>query len=1065
MQTLFKIRGLFPKIPKKCGYILVIIMMLAGQIQLFATDKLSEVAPMQQQITISGVIVDEQGETLPGVSIVVKGTLNGQASNVDGRFTITVPGANSVLVFSYLGYITKEVTVGNNRNLNITLIEDTQQLEEVVVVGYGTQKKATITGSVVAINNEQLTLTKNNNTQNMLTGKLPGLRVIQNTSEPGTFSNKFDIRGFGDPLFVVDGVPRGDFPRMDANDIESISILKDAAAAVYGVRAANGVVLITTKSGEKQKASIEYSGYYGLQTPAEILHPINSLNRTLLVNETTMRSTSNPTKTFSNQYIQDIIDGKIPNTDWYGLIMRDAAPQQQHNISVRGGTDAVDYFVNLGYNNQGSFWKTNSTDYQRYNVRTNLNVKIIDNLRFSVKLNYITDQTKRQRTSATSIFAVLWRSKPTDPIYANNTEPYLFHPTSGDIMNVVALVEPSLVGEIDNKKNILQSNFSLNYQMPFIKGLSANFMFSYDKASDDNSNFQKTFNEYVYNEAGGNYITYSRNSPNQLTREYRTSYSNLWNVQLNYDNMFADLHRISALLLYEEGYGQNYNFQARRDFSIPIPYLFAGDTGNQYAYGSGLAENANRAFVGRLNYDFSGKYLFEFAFRYDGSSKFPKGAQWGFFPSFQLGYRMSEEAFIKNNFSFVDNLKLRSSYGVLGDDSTSSSQFIEGFDYPATGGREPNPVGFIFGNTFVTGLGFRNAPNLNLTWAESQMKNIGLDLDMWRGLLGVSVDVFQRDRKGLMAAPDVSVPGTFGSGISDVNINGDRNKGFEVELRHRKNISRDLNYYVTGFVSMTRIMRRFWLQDARNNSYDYWRNNTVNRYNDVWFAYGAAGTYKNWDDIIYSMYSSSGSLPGDPIYEDWNGDGVISAEDRYPLATTISPGSSFQDRRNYPLMNFALTLGGRYKWFDLNLHFQGSALAYVSYGEQLIEPLAWDGNALEILFDRWHPVNPDVDPYNPTIEWITGRYPYGKTRADINSDFNIQNGAYLRLKNAELGFTVPKNIVTSKLKVNNLRIYVNAYNLLTLTKVIGLDPEKPTENYGYMYPLNRTFNFGGSIKF
>ena len=1020
-----------------------------------------------QNTTVKGKVVDDTGEPIIGVNITVVGNKSlGAITNLDGNFTLSVP-ANATLDISFIGYKTQTIKLNGKTSLHIVLKEDAEQLDEVVVIGYGTQKKATLTGAVAAISNEELTLTKNVNTQNMLTGKLPGLRVIQKTSEPGEFTNQFDIRGLGSPLFIVDGVPRNDFPRMDANDIESISTLKDASAAIYGVRAANGVVLVTTKSGKVQKAAIEYTGYYGIQTPAEILDPIGAYDRALLFNETTMRSTTNPTKTYDAQQLQDILDGKVPDTDWYGAILRNTAPQQQHNISIRGGNKTVDYYVNVGYNNQGSFFQTNSSKYERYNVRTNLNFNVIDHLKASVRLNYIQDRTRRQNIDTWQIFSKLWRSKPTDPIFANNTAPYYNHPTSGDIENVVPLIHPELSGHKDNKKDIFQSNFSLNYDFPFVKGLSANFIFSYDKTFNDNSNFQKEYNEYTYNEVSDSYDVYTRRSPTSLNRHYDTGFSRLWNASLNFERTFIDVHHVNAMLLYEESYSQDYNLEASRYFSIPIPYLFAGDSENQVGTGSGLNERANKALVGRLQYEYGGKYLANFSFRYDGSSLFPKGKQWGFFPSIELGYRISEEAFIKDNLSWLDNLKIRGSWGRLGDDSAGKFQFIEGFDYPSGGRNYNNPPGYVFGSSFVNGLGFRNAPNMDITWFTATMKNIGLDADMWNGLLGFSFDVFQRDRDGLLDTPSIVVPGTFGTGLSQANLNADRTKGFELELRHRNSVNRNFSYNATGFVSMTRSMLTKKVQPSRSNSYDYWRNNVVGRYNDIWWGKEAAGSYQNYDEIANSIYSNSGTLPGDPIYEDWNGDGVIDSNDDHPIATTVKDGDNndFQNKRNYPLMNFALTLGAQYKWFDISVQFQGSAMSYVSYGEQLYEPLAWDGNALPVLFDRWHPVDPDVDPYNPTTQWISGRYPYGKMRAEVDSKFNIQNGAYVRLKNMEVGFTVPKNIVTDKLKINNIRLFVNAYNLFTITGVEGLDPERPTELYGYMYPLNRTFNFGGTIKF
>jgi TonB-linked SusC/RagA family outer membrane protein len=1030
------------------------IMCLLTVIQGFAQTK-----------NITGKVTDKQtGEEIIGASVVIVGTTRGTVTDINGVFSLPDVPSNAALTISFIGYVTQRVAVGDLNNLIVQMMEDATALDEVVVIGYGTQKKATLTGSVVAVNNEQIVATKSGNVQNMLTGKLPGLRVIQKTSEPGEFTNQFDIRGLGDPLLIVDGVPRGDMPRMDANDIESISILKDAAAAIYGIRAANGVILVTTKSGEKGKAKIEYSGYYGIQTPAEILQPINAYDRALLYNETTMRNTTSPVKTYDEDYFRQLLNGELPDTDWYGEVLRNTAPQQQHNVSISGGSDKVDYYINLGYNDQGSFFRTNSSNYHRYNLRSNVNAQITKDLKAGVKLNMIMDESFRQNIATTEIFKMLWRSRPNDPIYANDIAPYYYHP---DVeWNVAASIHPELNGYVSNKKNMFQSNMFLQYDAPFVKGLSAKIMYSYDKTYDDNTNFKKEYNEYRYINSNDTYQTYLRNSKTNLRRSYQNSYTTLLNAQLNYDHTFAYAHHVNALFLYEESYNQGYDFSAFRYFDIPIPYLFAGNTTDQEGTGSGLNESANKAFIGRMNYDFNGKYLLEIAFRYDGSSKFPKGKQWGFFPSIQLGYRISEEVFFKDRLPFIQNLKLRGSWGQLGDDSASKFQFIEGFDYPQSNhDRTTLPRGYVFGNTFVNALGFRNAPNFDITWYTATMKNIGLDADLWNGLLGFSVDVFQRDRDGLLDTPSIIIPGTFGAGISQANLNADRNRGFEAELRHFNRMNKDLSYNVSGHVSMTRAMLTKKVQPDRSNSRDYWRNNQVGRYTDIWFGKSAAGQYLSYEEIANSVYANAGTLPGDPIYEDWNGDGVIDEYDDHPIATTTNPNEDTNGQRNYPLMNFGLSLGAQWKWVDLSLLFQGAAMSYVSYGEQLLEPLAWEGNALEFLFDRWHPVDPDMDPYSPSNEWISGYYPYGKTRAEAKSEFNVQNGAYMRLKSAEIGVTIPQNIVFEKAGVKNLRLFVNAYNLFTITGVRGVDPEKPSETGGYIYPLNRTFNFGGTLSF
>jgi TonB-linked SusC/RagA family outer membrane protein len=1043
-------------------------VIVGKHIVLTTNKQLANMAVAVQGITITGTITDEAGEPLPGVNVVIKGTATGVVTGFDGKYSINVPNRDAALVFSFMGYTTQELVVGSRNDIDIMMSENVQEIEEVVVIGYGIQKKATMAGSVVAVESKELITTKNTNVQNMLTGKLAGVRNIQKTSEPGEFTNQFDIRGMGSPLIVVDGVPRGEVPRMDPNDIESISILKDASAAIYGIRGANGVVLITTKSGEKGKAKIEYSGYYGLQTPAELLRPVDAYNRALVYNEATMRSLTNPRLEYGDDYFERLENGEEYNTDWYDLVLKKTAPQQQHNISVSGGSDKIDYFVNFGYTSQGSFFATNSSNYHRYNVRTNLNAQITNRLKVGVRLSMMMDENNRQNIGSSEIFKALWRMRPNDPVYANDTEPY--YVTSEQVNHPLALIDTDLGGSVKNKKNMFQSNFTLEYDVPYIKGLTTSALYSYDRTWDDNSNFRKQYYTYSYNAVDNTYTGKSFNSPTWLERYYGNSYATLWNVRLNYDDTYASVHHVSAIVAYEERYSDNYNFRAQREFTIPIPYLFAGSSVNQVGTGSGINENAFRSVIGRLNYEYAGKYLAEFSFRSDGSSKFPPGSQWGFFPSVLLGYRISEENFFKNSIPFVQNLKIRGSWGRLGDESASNFEFVEGYDYPRSGGRANIPTGYVFGDTFVNGLGFRNAPNMYLTWYTATTMNIGIDADMLNGLFGFSLDLFQRDRDGLMASPSGSVPATFGAGIANANLNADRIRGFEIELRHRNKIS-DFRYNVTAFVQMTRSMWTAKAQVARTNSYDYWRNYDVDRYKDVWFGLGGNGQFQSYEQIANSIYAGSGTLPGDPVYEDWNGDGVIDDLDRHPIATTTSnnndlPGDAMINARNYPLMNFAVTLGGQWKWIDFNFLFQGAALSYIGQAEQLAAPLAWNGNALEMMLDRWHPADSRKDPYDPSNEWVSGRLRYGNAGFDQNSTFNIQKANYMRLKSIEVGFTIPQNIVFRKIGIKNLRLYFNSYNLFTITGVKGgMDPEKPSETYGYLYPLNRSFNFGGSITF
>lgn len=1016
-----------------------------------------------QNVTVKGTVFDSNGEPIIGANVTVVGNKSlGTITDFDGNFNLSAP-AKSTLEISFVGYVTKRVKLTGKTSYQITMQEDAETLDEVVVVGYGTQKKATLTGAISSIGNEELIATKNQNAQNMLTGKVPGVRVIQKTSEPGEFNNQFDIRGFGSPLIVVDGVPRGDMERMDPNEIESMSVLKDASAAIYGVRAANGVVLITTKKGDSSRPKVEYNMYYGIQTPAEVLEPVGAVDRMTLFNEKKMRDLVNPSRKYTDDQIAPYLNGEKVSTDWYEAIMKNSAPQQSHNVTISGGSEKVNYFISMGYMDQKGFFTSDVLDYNRYNLRSNISAQVTKNLRLGLKLSGVIDSREGHSKDSWEIFKNLWRSAPDQSIYANNTAPYFQDPESADD-NPMALIDTDATGYKKRGNKIFNSTFEAEYAVPKVKGLTVKALFSYDTKIYDQTKWTKAYNIYQYNEAADSYTSANRLST-QLERTSNNSWSTIWQASINYDNTFGG-HHVSGLLLFEEAHSEGDGIFASRYFSIPLPYLFAGDTEGQVGNSSGIHESASQGLVGRFNYDYKGKYLAEFSFRYDGSSKFPSDGRWGFFPAASVGWRISEESFIKDNLSFVDNIKLRASYGKMGDDSASDYQFISGYDYPNTSGGSNNnyPTGYVFGGAYTNALGFRAVPNPNITWYTVKTLNIGLDADLWNGLLGFTFEVFKRDRDGLLADRLTTLPGTFGSKMPQENLNSDRTKGFELEIRHANKIG-DFRYNVAAQVSMTRGMRCYYETNPAGNSYDYWRNRSLNRYNDIWFGYGEAGRYTNYNQIFNSYYTDSSTLPGDYIYEDWNGDGTIDDMDKHPIATTTNAtASNWQDKKNYPLMNFGLTIGANWKGLDLNMLLQGSAMSYIAYGEQLSAPLQFDGNALDMFLDRWRPIDPNAHPYNPATEWISGYYAFGAKTPDANSEFMIQKGDYLRLKSIELGYTLPKQWL-APLGVKNLRVYFNAYNLLTLTDVKGVDPEKPTELYGYMYPMNKTYNFGANITF
>lgn len=1016
------------------------------------------VALMAQERVVSGTVVDDNGESIPGVNVLIKGTTNGTITNMDGVYKLEVPNADeAVLVFSFIGFKKQEVAIGNSTQINVTIKSESIGLDEVVAVGYGIQKKASLTGAIASIKSEELTQTKGQDVQNMLAGRVSGVRIVQNTSEPGALSNDFDIRGFaGDPLIIIDGVPRGDFSRIDPSEVESISVLKDASAAVYGIQAANGVVLVTTKKGKKGAPKLSYSMFYGVQNPTEYLKPIGALDRMVLFNDKTMRSLNHSQLTYTEEDFEAYRNGTRTSTDWYDAVIREYAPQQQHNVNLSGGSENVNYFVNLGYANQEGFWKSGDINYNRYNVRANIDASVTERLKFGIKLNGIYDQTNSPRDGSFHIFKNLWRSVPDQSVYANDNPDY-FQKPDADIENPVAMTRADVAGFKKDKNKIFQSTFTLGYDIPGVKGLKAKGLFSYDTRISDDTEYRRSYGEYNYDPVTDTYAETIKNAPTNLNRRYGNSETIMYNVSLNYDRSFMDMHNLSVLALFEARNAKSDNFFAARQFSIDFPYLYAGNSYLQEgsANSDGITELARNAFVGKLNYDFEGKYLAEFSFRYDGSSANAPDNQYGFFPGGSIGWRLSEEGFIKNNLTWINNLKLRASYGILGDDGPAMQYLhLAGYDYPNTDGwiRNAYPTGYMFDGLFTNSLGFRASPNPNITWYESTTTDIGVDLDLWSGLLGVTADYFVRERDGLLASPQVTLPGTFGSDVADQNINKDKTEGFDFELRHRHNIGA-FRYSVNGNFSITRSSWVYKIQSPFGNSYENWRNNDSDRYKYIFWGYGGDGQYQNWDQIRNDdVLTNTDRLPGDYRYEDWNGDGVINGADRHPIA-----------QEDKPLINFGLNFSADFKGFDFNMLLQGAALSYVEMSEALRQPLMWDGNALDFFMDRWHPTVPTADPYDPTISWESGEYPNARN-SESNSEFAMQDGKYVRIKNVELGYTLP-GILLDAFNIEKVRVFVNAYNLYTFTGLDAVDPEKPTQDTPYTYPLNRTFNLGAKITF
>lgn len=1031
---------------------------------------------VQQTATVSGTVTSsDDGLPLPGVNIILKGTAIGTTTDGDGKYTLEVAIENAVLNFSFIGFTPQEISVDARSVINIAMVPDIQQLGEVVVVGYGTQEKVSLTGSVAAIKGSEMLRTKNENPQNMLTGRVAGVRMWQRSAEPGTYANNFDIRGFeGDPLVVIDGVPRtmNDFQRLNPADIDNISVLKDASAAIYGVRGASGVMLVTTKKGIKgEKATITYNGSYTLQKPVGFPKLADPYETMTLYNEQSMNNINGGTIIYGADAFEEFRTGARRTTDWNSLLISDFSPQSQHDISISGGTEKTQYYVAGGYLFQEGIFKSGDLNYNKYNLRSNITSELAKGLSLNLNLSGFADERNTPYSSAVDIIRNYWAQGVLFPAYADPENTMLSYEGLNLEQNTVAMMRADISGNRRFRQKNFQSTAALEFDFstvsPALAGLSAKAMVSYDYRNDDNSTYRREYYQYAYDEVAGSYMSklYSNSSPGQMRRDLFSKQQTLGQFLINYKRAFGQ-HEINSFVGWESQKRQGDNFYAQRNLAFNMEYLLGGVTDNQVSgmssnFADLYAINYNAA-IGRINYVFADRYIIEGQFRYDGSSKFINNDQWGFFPSGSIGWRISEESFFKSvsSLSFIEQLKLRASYGKLANDTGMEYEWATGYRYPATGENAEGGYynhyapGYTFGGEFVFGVN-PIIPNEKLTWWTASIFNVGLDFEGWNGLFGFSVDYFDRRREGLFERRQATIPTVVGTDAPVENVNSDRQFGIDLELSHRNTIG-DLSYRVRAIGTIT---RRHWLTAVQNgpygNSYDRWRHDNFNdRYQGVQFGYAGAGRYESWEDIwTYPIYKERDILPGDYKYEDWNGDGEINGQDEHPFAFDQTPW-----------VNFSLAYDAGYKNFDLNFLFQGTAMGSMQYREPLYRIWGTNGGGtLEQYLDRWHPVDPTADPFDPETQWVSGYYGYTGRYPRENSDFNRVSTTYLRLKSIEIGYTLPKKI--RALSSMNLRVFANAYNLFTITGVKFVDPEHPDSDLGRLYPLNKTYTLGVSARF
>ncbi len=1011
--------------------------------------------------TVRGKVTNAKGEPLPGVTVKVqlggnagKASATGTVTNGEGIYELTIPD-NASLLFSFIGYLPKTITPDGKSETGVVLEEDQKGLNEVVVVGYGTQKRAHVTGSVSAISGKDISNVPVSNISNALAGRLTGLFAYSPSGIPGV-SSPVQVRGrstleagANNPIYVIDGIVRikADFDAIDPNDIETISVLKDAAsAAVYGSRGGNGVIMVTTKRGQNGAPKFSYSAYAGTLSPTRIPERLNSYQHAIYQNDglRTQNVPETDPRWFTPDELEVYKSGRI-NTDWFKLVQKDPK-LTQHNLSVNGGTDRVNYFVSLGYYYESGVF--DHIDYKRFNLRSNLDIKLTDNLKMSMNLEGNIRNEQRpywpwdgENAEMKDFYRGILNQPPMSPAYVNGLpDGSMYHWHAKEVIDKG--------GYLKKGQNLLNGQLKLTYEAPFLKGLTAEVGYNYNRSGALTKTKYTSYTLYRHNREGqhshviGDHVTESFTAAqlpyNFLQRTYGQYDAYTLNASLRYNKKFGK-HGLSVLAMYEQFESNSDNFWAKgeRPMSAVIDELFITDSDPARRSLDGTAaEDGRAAYIARASYEYADKYLLEASFRYDASSVFPPDNRWGFFPSVSAGWRISEEPFLKNAIPALSNLKLRGSYGQLGNDGGDNRRLSQWYSSFNKG------TNAIFGEVSNTIAPVRYA-NPDITWETVTITDIGLEAGLWNGLLSAEVDYFFKQTKDILVNNPTVIPGTFGIPLAQVNAAQVNSKGLEVSLRHDHTIGQ-VNYYAGINFSYTKNKVEKYFE-AANAKYPDIRTGKPVSYITGYYADGIARTAEDLQGL--PKYGARNFEVGDIIFRDVNGpagkpDGIVDDYDRVVLS----------EKGIDPNVIFGVTGGFSWKGFDMNLLFQGVTSRKIMFpnrdqwGEQAV---------LSFWADHWTPEN--VNAAYPKISGQNGTQGPG-------SDFWLRDGSYLRLKFIELGYTLPKHIL-NRLKIERCRFYVSGNNLFTWDKVDLYDPEFQTDFGAFQYPIMKSMNIGVNLGF
>lgn len=973
---------------------------------------------------ISGVVVNEKDEPLPGVTVRIKDGSIATMTDSKGAYTLKGVPENAILVVSFMGYTTREIASGKDTQLHIVLTEDPKKLGEIVVVGYGTQTKASLTAAVSTVKGAAVAERPVPNVVNALQGQVPGLFIQQTDAMPGTSNNKIQIRGIStlsnNPVLVlIDGVA-GQLETVNPQDIDNISVLKDASAtAIYGARASGGVILVTTRRGKtNQRPTLSYDAYAGTQQPTYLPKLANAVDFMRQWNASQLNDNSSATPRFPDATIQKYASGELPSTDWVDAIFKENALQMQHNIGITGGSKQTDYFISLGYLKQEG--SVNGVLNERFTSRINLNTQLLDNLKFGINTVY----TSRPRSFAgAGIFntAMHWAYilNPTEWPYTPQGRNRSYRGGS----QPVAIINDG--GFERYKDAYFNTNMNLEYNIT--KDLSVKGQYSYNQRDVRHKLFQATYKLYDDEEK----LVTTQQSPNSLRDDFNSATNQTFIATANYQHQFRD-HGFKLLLGYSqesylyEGYGLG-----RQNFLNNDIHVIDGGSANkdQWSTNGDAYQWAIQSLFGRLSYNYRDRYLVELNSRYDGSSRFLNN-RWGFFPSVSAGWRISEEPFMKG-VEVVSNLKLRGSYGKVGNQDATG--YYPWASIIGTGTTYLN-------DKAVTTTYYSNTANPDLTWEEKTTANLGLDASFLDDKLSLTVDVFKDKTTGILLTP--SVPSMFGRDAGVRNIGAMSNKGWEVSVGYQ-NRDHAFKYGVVAnmYNSRNKILDLGGTADILGVN-----PTMVGQSRWVWYGYKAIGLYQSEDDVKSSPAYKPQNKPGDIKYQDTNQDGKITPEDRVLLGDAE------------PHLMFGINANASWKQLDVSLLLQGVLRNRTYLTGYATTPFQYGGTFTTDLLDSWRPDNRDA------------RYPLMRQDQSVNTEFSdwwLFDSRYLRLKNLQLGYTVPNHLL-QRAKVSYLRIYVimeNAFTLKAKDFPSSYDPEIDNWQSGVNFPQLKTYSLGLNLKF